>query len=108
MWPAWGEASAEPLRATSRCSPEPGRPATARAAGAGAGVREEREDAVRSARAAAAGVPALDLRAGVLDEPVVRTPDGHAVTQAMQPRQRSKCSTMESLSGSPPRPWFIR
>jgi hypothetical protein len=36
------------------------------------------------------------------------TPDGHAVTQDMQPRQLSKCSTIESLSGSPPTPWFIR
>lgn len=30
-----------------------------------------------------------------------RTPDGQAVTQAMQPRQASKCSTIEGVSGSP-------
>src|SRR6187549_2109478 len=35
------------------------------------------------------------------------TPDGQAGTQAMQPRQRSKCSTIESDSGSPLSPWLI-
>ena len=36
------------------------------------------------------------------------TPDGQAVTQAMQPRQASQCDTIESLIGSPSSPSFIR
>ena len=36
------------------------------------------------------------------------TPDGQAVTQAMQPRQASKCCTIESVIGSPSSPDFIR
>ena len=36
------------------------------------------------------------------------TPDGHAVTQAMQPRQASQWPTIESVIGSPSRPSFIR
>ena len=36
------------------------------------------------------------------------TPEGHAVTQAMHPRQASQCCTIVSLSGSPDRPCFMR
>jgi hypothetical protein len=36
------------------------------------------------------------------------TPDGQAVTHAMQPRQASKCCTIESVIGSPSSPDFIR
>ena len=37
-----------------------------------------------------------------------RTPDGHAVTQAMQPRHRSKWVTIDPLNGSPASPCAIR
>ena len=36
------------------------------------------------------------------------TPDGQAVTHAMQPRQLSMCPTMASVIGSPSSPSFIR
>ena len=36
------------------------------------------------------------------------TPDGHAVMQAMQPRQRSKCSAAAAVSSAPSRIWFTR
>ena len=36
------------------------------------------------------------------------TPDGHAVMQAMQPRQRSKCSAAVAVSSAPSRIWFTR
>jgi hypothetical protein len=36
------------------------------------------------------------------------TPDGQAVTQAMQPRHWSKCRTIESSSGSPSSASFMR
>ena len=36
------------------------------------------------------------------------TPDGHAVMQAMQPRQRSKCSAAVAESSAPSRIWFTR
>ena len=36
------------------------------------------------------------------------TPEGQAVMQAMQPRQRSKCSAAEADSGAPSRSWFTR
>ena len=74
-------------------------------------VGEQREDRPR----AAAGRPRPTRCAGA--RPAARvasmsrsycTPDGQAVTQAMQPRQASKCPTIESLSGSPSRPGSIR
>ena len=36
------------------------------------------------------------------------TPDGHAVTHAMQPRHRSKCSAAASVSGAPSSSWLTR
>jgi len=36
------------------------------------------------------------------------TPEGQAVMQAMQPRQRSKCSAAEADIGAPSRIWFTR
>src|SRR4051812_50214382 len=36
------------------------------------------------------------------------TPEGQAVTQAMQPKQASKCWTIESVIGAPCSPAFIR
>ena len=36
------------------------------------------------------------------------TPDGQAVIQAMQPRQRSKCSAAVAESSAPSRIWFTR
>jgi len=36
------------------------------------------------------------------------TPDGHAVMQAMQPRQRSKCVAAADVSGEPSRTWPTR
>ena len=36
------------------------------------------------------------------------TPEGHAVMQAMQPRQRSKCSAAALDSSAPSRIWFTR
>ena len=54
-------------------------------------------------------MPALDLRPGGLDEPVVlHARTGRPVTQAMQPRQASKWPTIESVIGSPWQALFIR
>jgi hypothetical protein len=36
------------------------------------------------------------------------TPEGQAVTQAMQPKQASKCWIIGAVIGSPSRPDFIR
>jgi hypothetical protein len=36
------------------------------------------------------------------------TPDGQAVMQAMQPRQRSKCSPAAGVSGAPSSSWLTR